>query len=174
MRTSRKHRYVFDLDPINMTPMMNLMVVLIPLLLTSAEFVRLGIIELNLPPAVSATGTGAADEAQSNARKLDLAVTITDRGFFISSSMAVLANEGEPTLPVLNGVHDYSGLSRKLWEIKQQAKDLYPDLEQIIILAEPEIDYQAVVSTMDAARSIEVEGKTEILFPEVFLSATVR
>ncbi|MBN1895511.1 biopolymer transporter ExbD [bacterium] len=174
MRTSRKHRYVFDLDPINMTPMMNLMVVLIPLLLTSAEFVRLGIIELNLPPAVSGAGAAAAEEAGMKAGKLDLAVTITDRGFFISSAMAVLANEGEPTLPVLNGMHDFSGLSMKLLEIKRQAKDLYPDLEQIIILAEPEIDYQTVVSTMDAARSIEVEGNTEILFPEVFLSATVR
>ena len=55
---SKRLRHSSEYVSANITPMMNLMVVLIPLLLASAEYVRLGIIELNLRPA--AAGAGAS------------------------------------------------------------------------------------------------------------------
>ena len=51
----------------NLTPVMNLMVVLIPLLLSSAQFIKIGVIDLNLPPAVGAQG--AAVEAPKEIEK---------------------------------------------------------------------------------------------------------
>ena len=84
-RPSKRSRAEHDGAPPNITPMMNLMVVLIPLLLTSAEFVRLGVIEINLPPAAVGTeGEMLADLPQEELKKLDLSVTVTDQGFFIS------------------------------------------------------------------------------------------
>ena len=110
----------------NITPMMNLMVVLIPLLLSTAEFVRLGVVEINLPPAI----VDRTDEAQSMAR-LDLAVTITDRGFFITSNVGVLSGDrvDQPTIPLIAGpndtmIHDYARLSSKLIEIKQRMEEV--------------------------------------------------
>jgi len=47
---------------LDIRPVMNLMVVLIPLLIAGAEWVKLGIIEINVPPAKSATGPGAGDD----------------------------------------------------------------------------------------------------------------
>jgi len=175
-RPSKRMKHGSDEMHTSITPMMNLMVVLIPLLLSSAEFVKLGIIELNLPPAAAGPeGQLAAEIPQEEIKKLDLTVTITDRGFFISSSLAVLAgtNEGEPSIPLLNGIYDYTSLSQKLHEVKQKAKDNFSDSEQIIIMAEPDIDYQNIVKTMDATRSMSFNGSKEILFPNVSFSATI-
>ena len=175
-RPSRRATRGFELVHTNITPMMNLMVVLIPLLLTSAEFVRLGIIELNLPPAaLGPEGEMLAELPQEELKRLDLTVTITDRGFFISSSMAVLGGQeaGEPSIPLIEGVYDFRGLSNKLYEIKTKAKDKFPDSNQIIIMAELDIDYQTVISTMDASRAIRIGNRIEELFPEVSLSAGI-
>ena len=160
----------------NITPMMNLMVVLIPLLLTSAEFVRLGVIEINLPPAAAGPeGEMLAALPQEDMRRLDLSVTITDRGFFISSSLAVLsgAREGEPSIPLVNGVYDFNTLSRSLHAIKRRAGNRFIDGDHLILMAEPEVDYQSIISTMDAARSIRVNGRRTDLFPNVSLSAVI-
>lgn len=175
-RPSKRAHHSFELEHTNITPMMNLMVVLIPLLLTSAEFVRLGIIELNLPPASAGPdGKTLAEMPLESIQKLDLTVTITNQGFFISSALAVLSGlrEGEPTIPLNQGSYDFPALSEKLYEIKAKALGAFPDTEQIILMAEPEVDYQTVVSTMDAARSIRRNGSSELLFPDVSLSAGI-
>jgi len=165
-----------EVEP-NLTPVMNLMVVLIPLLLSSAQFIKIGVIDLNLPPAVGAKGaiTEAPKEAE---KKLDLAVTITDKGFFISSSLAILkgeSNEGPSISKLEDGEYDFQELSRKLLEIKQKASDNFPDDDKIVIQAEPEISYQILIFTMDAARSIiEEEMQYPIsLFPDVSLAAGI-
>ena len=177
-RPSKRMKHGTELVEPNITPMMNLMVVLIPLLLTSAEFVQLGVIELNLPPAAEGRNSGAMP--REDVRKLDLTVTITDNGFFISTSMAVLGSDGEdsPSIPLTEEgvdsfVYNYSALSEKLYEIKQKAVNRFPDSDKLILVAEPDIDYQTVVSTMDACKVGIIDGSEVILFPEVSLSAGV-
>jgi len=175
-RPSKRRKSIFEMEHANITPMMNLMVVLIPLLLTSAEFVRLGVIELNLPPAaVGPEGQMLAELPQEERKKLDLTVTITDKGFFLSSSVAVLsgAREGEPSIPITDGGYDFETLSSKLYDIKDKAKDRFPDIDDIIIMAEPAIDYQTIISTMDASRGIRINEEMQTLFPNVSLSAGV-
>lgn len=170
----------------NLTPIMNLMVVLIPLLLTSAQFIKLGIIELNLPPSVSAGGIVPMPKEQE--LKLDLSISITQKGFTLSSAMAVLRNdEGEAVSIPLNEdkEYDFDKLNEKLMELKTRVEDKFTDTEKVIIMAEPDIDYQILVSTMDAARSPfkehtvtleEGEKKWtpgDLLFPEVSISAGI-
>jgi biopolymer transport protein ExbD len=158
----------------NMFPMMNLMVVLIPLLLSTASIIKIGIIELNLPPAVGGK-SAQLEQPKEIERKLDLAITITDQGFFLSSSLAVLRTEQEqgPSIPMINGEYNFNELSKKLYEIKKKIQRQFTDADRIVIQAEPDINYQILVSTMDAARSIRVEGKEVALFPEVSLSAGI-
>ncbi|HHS14002.1 MAG TPA: hypothetical protein ENN03_09605 [bacterium] len=180
-RSSKRKKRGLEEMATNITPMMNLMVVLIPLLLTSAEFVKLSVIELNLPPVERGSeGEMLSQLPEENMKTLDLTVTITDKGFFISSAMAVLAGEQaeEPTIPLIRNAdgifeHDYETLSIKLYEIKQRALGRFPDAEQIIILGEPSIVYQTVISTMDAARFININGRQEALYPNVLLSADI-
>ncbi len=160
-----------NLEP-NMTPIMNLMVVLIPLLLSSAELIRISVIELNLPPAKGAKAV-ETPKPEEKELTLDLAVTITDKGFYLSSSAAILKTRGGPSLPKKNGEYDFQSLSLRLLEIKKKAMGRFTDTESIIIQAEPEIDYQTVVSTMDATRSITIDGNQYSLFPKISVSALV-
>jgi len=175
-RPSKMMKHDVEEMQINITPIMNLMVVLIPLLLSSAEFVRLGIIELNLPPAASGERAEVENEIpEEQLKELDLTVTVTDQGFFISSSLAVLAGieANKPSVPLVNGQYDFEMLSTKLFEIKKKANAKFSDTNEIIIMAESDITYQTIVQTMDASRQIEVEGKTITLFPNVSFSARI-
>lgn len=165
----RRSRENENADP-DMTPIMNLMVVLIPLLLSSAHLIKISVIELNLPPAAGAQ----IDTPKEKQLKLDLAVTITDQGFYISSSSAVMQKkEKGPSIPIVNGEYDFDLLAKTLYSIKQKAAGRFADTNSIIIQAEPKVDYQTLVSTMDATRSIKVDDDRVLLFPEVSISALI-
>ncbi len=156
----------------NMTPIMNLMVVLIPLLLSSAQLIKLSVIELNLPPAADMQTEGKKLEQKET--KLDLSITITNKGFYISSSSAIVRNmKGAPSIPLKDGVFDYAALAEKLYQIKGKASGRFEDTNSITIQAEPTIDYQTLVSTMDAARAIKVEEREIPLFPKASVSAMI-
>lgn len=159
---------------LNLTPIMNLMVVMIPLLLSSTAFIKVGIIELNLPPSAGAAGLSGA-KPKETARMLDLTVSITKGGFYIASAIPGLVEKGEgPAVPIqADGKYDFIALSQKLYEIKQKTGQGYPDSETIIIQAEKEVRYQTLVSTMDAARAANIDGKPVPLFPQVQLSAGI-
>jgi len=167
----RRHQKIETLEP-NLIPVMNLMVVLIPLLLSSAEFVRIGMLELNLPPAVGA-GVAESRMPAEVQKTLDLTITITDKGFYLSSALGIARREEGPTIPLVNGEYDYQSLSEVLYEIKKKAVGRFRDDERIIIAAEEDIPYQVVISTMDASRSILKDGNLIPLFPDVLLSAGV-
>lgn len=174
-RPSYRRSYSAEEVEINMTPVMNLMVVLIPLLLTSAQYIKIGVIDLNLPPAVG-TSVSQIQAPKETEKKLDLAVTITKNGFFISSSLAVLKNVDGigPTIPLTeHGKFNFQELSMKLYAIKKQAINNFSDVEKIVVQAEPQINYQLLVNTLDAARTVTVDDKTYTLFPEVSLAAGV-
>ncbi|MBN1349671.1 biopolymer transporter ExbD [candidate division KSB1 bacterium] len=173
----------------NLTPIMNLMVVLIPLLLTSAQFIKLGIIELNLPPSVG-PGSALVDLPKEKERKLDMGITISEKGFILSSSMAILKGDDESgvSIPVsANGEYDYEKLNQKLMLIKTRVEDKFPDTDKIVIMAESDIVYQVLVSTMDAARApfkadtirdsstgiTKAWTPKDELFPQVSISAGV-
>ena len=72
-----------------------------------------------------------------------------------------------------NGDYNFDELSKKLFEVKQKAIGSFSDVDKIVIQAEPDINYQVLVSTMDAARSIIMESKTYTLFPDVSLAAGI-
>jgi biopolymer transport protein ExbD len=175
-KPSKRRHLEMDNTELNLTPIMNLMVVMIPILLSSTQFVRIGILELNLPPSVGAAATaGAGALPKETQRTLDLTVSITDRGFYISSALAVLPGDAAgPTIPKnADGAYDYEALSKKLYEVKQKAREYFPDTEAIVIQAEKDISYQILVSTMDAAREYKIGEERMPLFPLVSLSAGV-
>ncbi len=113
----------------DVTPMLNLMVMLIPFLLTSSEFVKMGAIELKLPESSQAGGGGGGGENQQQS-KLELGVVITAKGFnifhyFNQAEKAAQANQtlGEkpPDIPLVNGQYNYDTLNARLAEVKRKA-----------------------------------------------------
>lgn len=161
---------------LNLNPMLDMMTVLIPLLLANAQFAKIGEIELNLPPATSGMAAGAAALPKETQRTLDLVISITDQGIYISSALSAPEKlpERKPTIVVrADGEYDYAALSQQLYEIKQKAGNNFADPESIVIQAEPKVRYQILVNVMDAARSIRRDEKIISLFPNVALSAGV-
>ncbi len=172
--SKRKSRTVEEVE-LNLFPLMNLMCVLIPMLLSTVSFIKIGVIELNLPQAVGGpvSETVLPKEAQ---RGLDLAVTVTSAGFYLSSSQAVLVNPegGGPTIPRLaDGNYDFEQLNQKLLDLKKRIAGGPLDTKKVILQAEQSIPYQTIVSTMDAARSTKIDGTSYELFPEVLISVGI-
>jgi biopolymer transport protein ExbB/TolQ/biopolymer transport protein ExbD len=125
----------------DVTPMLNLMVMLIPFLLTSSEFVKIGTIELKLPEASSGIGGGGAGNGQENLEnaKLDLGIIITSKGFnifhYFKKESEVNIGERKPDIPLVNGEYDYNTLNKELAEIKRRVlyeiiKAYYPSVPE--------------------------------------------
>jgi biopolymer transport protein ExbD len=96
---------------INLTPMMNLIAILIPALLISVAFVEVAVINVAAP----AIGSAPEQEQDKPPDKppLNLTVTITDKGYTVAGSGGVLGGELEageeqtgPTIPIIQKTID--------------------------------------------------------------------
>lgn len=166
---------------LDIRPVMNLMVVLIPLLLAGAEWVKLGVIDINLPPAKTGgnDGTAQQDEKEKQ-KKLGLTIAITHDGIIIANASALLpGEEGEgPTVGKKeDDSYDYDKLKEKLIEIKKIiAGQGYVDQNRVVLTAERDIEYQIIIDIMDQVQTYEEINeetqakKTKPLFPEVGFS----
>jgi biopolymer transport protein ExbB len=120
-----RHREEEEPADIELTPMLNLMVMLIPFLLSSSEFVRIGAIEMKLPEASAAGAGGDGGGATEELAKLDLGLVITSKGFsvynyFRTDSAAASGAAKEPDIPLKNGEYDFKGLSDRLADVKRK------------------------------------------------------
>jgi len=134
---------------LNITPFMNLMVVLIPFLLTGVVFSKLAVLDLNLPSA------SAAERDPSEVKEpFRLIVTLHPHEITIRGSRLDVTR-----IPSENGKYDLKGLA----SILQQVKTAHPTEKSVIILSEPDIPYESLVAVMDTCRA----GPSEELFPDI-------
>ncbi len=163
-----------DMD-LDIRPVMNLMVVLIPLLIASAEWVKLGVIEINVPPSKSVGDAGGGENEQNEVKekelKLGLKIAITKDGITIGNAQTLLAGEeGDgPTVAVReDGTYDYDKLKEKLVEIKKKVKGKgFKDENRAVITASREIEYQVIIKVMDTSQTYEDANAILPLFPEI-------
>jgi biopolymer transport protein ExbD len=181
MAVKRRTEGVQDL---NLTPIMNLVTILIPFLIMAAQFVNLAVIDSTLP-AIGPPSTTPPDPNEEPPLNLSLAVTA--KGITILGADAVLAPDGAPeleegaerlpTVPcksgnICTGVEDYDWdeLRRQLGLIK----DKYPDDENVILVPDNHMRYEVLVMTMDISRedpdSKGADGESRSLFPFVVIS----
>lgn len=147
-----------DLD---VTAFMNLMVILVPCLLSLAVFTHISILELKIP----GMGQSANSTPQPKPDEIPLSIEITLRKDSISVSdnrMGVIKQ-----FVMTNGAHDFAGLSR----LAQNMKDKVPDKKDVILLVEQDVPYDAVVDTMDTLRMAKIGvGFSTVkreLFPDI-------
>ncbi len=171
-----KRRKTEELDmELDIRPVMNLMVVLIPLLLAGAEFVKVGVIEINLPPP---QGPGVGNKKVLNKEKekqkmLNLKLVITDQGITIGNDFGILrgpSGKGPTIGKTPDGKYDFAQLKAKLIELKKKiAGKGFVDENRIIMTAEPQIEYQTIISVMDNVQTYadSTDKTMKPLFPEV-------
>ena len=156
-RRTRRQRHK-EAEELNITAFMNLMVVLTPVLLITAVFSRLAILELNLPASQSQT---VVDEPP----QFQLEITVRDSGIEVGDRNAGTLNR----IDKQGDDYRLDELSAYLARIKEQV----PDKSDATLLLEPDISYQLLVAVMDRVRIAESRDPADNrlvksdLFPEV-------
>ncbi|HRZ79587.1 MAG TPA: biopolymer transporter ExbD [bacterium] len=180
----KKRKQVADED-INLTPAMNLILILIPLLLTAMETIKMTTINV-ATPQIGPSSEAQPPEDRPEDKPLKLTVALTDRGITLFARDQVIENKDDPlgpTIPKIDGeeesvvdgtktpgkVYDYNKLAEMLADIKAAN----PAEENIIITAESNTKYHYIIKIMDAARERKDGDKKTMLFPNVVLSAGV-
>ena len=154
MRRSRfrsRSKFAVELD---ITAFMNLIVILVPFLLTSAVFTRVAVLQLNLP-----AGARAVDELKPD---FELEVTIRPDALEVGDRGKGLVQR----FPKTTTGYDYAALSRLLQEIKTR----FPDKVEATILSEADTAYDTLVQVMDTVRVAKAatdKATVYELFPEI-------
>jgi biopolymer transport protein TolR len=184
IRKKSKHH---DLDPseaageLNIVPFLDIVVnIIMCLLLMTAYIVAASELDARLPITSRGGRAGANPEAT-----LNLSVTIAENGIIVAGSGGKLApgctnmqpgrvitvvnlpnSAADPNNDGLPDIYDWPGLTRCLATVKSQ----FPDESQVIVSADPNVEYRHLIAAMDAMRA---DGELP-LFPEIMLSAGVR
>ncbi len=169
-----KKKRVAEAEEVNLVPIMNLVTILIPFLLMAIQFVSLAVIDSTLP----AIGPPSTEQADEDEKPLNLSVIISDEGYTVAGAEAVLPPAGEgdgPTVPCTEpGCPDADAYDRdELRRLLNLIKDEYPNDETVILVPEPRVQYEVLVTTMDATRDdpeTKVDGKPRLLFPAVVIA----
>jgi len=148
-----------DLD---ITPFMNLMIVLVPVLLMSLVFSQITILQLNLPDL-----TGSVTQSAERNRQLE--VVLRKSGIEVYFPSGVLIKRIEDKQTDDGKEPDYETLSLVLQEIKKQVKKK----SDVLLLSEADVSYQDLVSAMDTVRgftTVVATSAVEVeLFPDISL-----
>jgi biopolymer transport protein ExbD len=153
MRSSRMRRHAAELD---VTAFINLIVVLVPFLLSTAVFTRLSVIDLSLPAQTSGVEQLKVDE-------LKLEVVIRPDAIEVGDKIGGLIAR----LP--NGAQGYD--TAALAGIVEQLKARFPQQGNATVLALPDTSYDVLVQVMDAVRERPARAVSKQpavpLFPDI-------
>ena len=158
-----RQRRSHDVEELNITAFMNLMVILVPFLLITAVFSRVTILELSLP----APSDSAASE---DVPEFQLELTIRSAKIEVGDAKSGLLKE----FPKNDGATSFDLVA--LSEFLQQVKASFPDKTAATLLLEPEIDYDTLVQIMDTVRVFKPEGELQPhaeLFPDISIGDAV-
>jgi biopolymer transport protein ExbD len=154
-RSRRARQQVAEL---NVTAFMNLMVVLVPFLLIMAVFSRITIHELNLPSAADATPDEQPPGLQLEVIMRADRLVLADRR---RGPLHQIPNTGEG--------YDLDTLTERLRGLKASA----PQVDSATILLEPQVDYQSLISVMDALRGGQPAAQPGMMLPELFPNISI-
>jgi biopolymer transport protein ExbD len=158
-RSSRLLRYFHKHEPteINLVSMIDMMTILVFFLLVHGGFIRLAILQLNLPSADSA--------AASEPPAFVLEITVRESRIEI----------GDRSTGLLKTI-ERSGRGYELGELTEYLTSLkreFPTKDDATVLVEPEVPYDVVIAVMDRVRVAEEYDAVlnrvnrNALFPEI-------
>ncbi len=165
----QRRRNSADLEcEIDMVPIMNMFLVLIPFLLASSTTLFLNGINTSVP-VLAQTSTIQQLDKKSDV-KITATVKLKNNQFVLQASSDELPEEKLKKLDAVlnntNGKYQYAQLATALVNIKS----LYPKSDTLILMPDDAIIYDRIVKTMDVARAFN--GQT--LFPNVVVSGQVQ
>ena len=172
----RKKKGVDDnIEDLNLVPIMNLVVCLIPMVLVGTALVKLGVIPVNAPNF----GTGKSQEQEEDNKPLNLTIGLGKDAIYLKAggvTLSSIISDGDPSedggikIPVLKPkemrdltignvtvskpyyFYNYPVLYQRLVQIKDRIQATYPKENTIKVSADKEIPVRHVIETMDLMR----------------------
>lgn len=163
---TRNRRKNEDDPEVNMIPIMNIFLVIIPFLLSSVSFFHIKAISTSVP--VLADSRAAAETQQKIKLTVIVEMRIAELRLSAISeelSAAVLADYDRR----LKLNPDGSYPLQKLNDYLQLLKSIYPSSDTLILIPDNTVIYESIIQAMDAARSVAENP----LFPNVVLSGSL-
>jgi biopolymer transport protein ExbD len=156
MRVRRLRKTAAQLE---ITAFINLIVVLVPFLLSTAVFTRLSVIELSLP----AKNIGALEHVKPN--NLQLEVVVRPDALEVGDRVGGLIERiaAKPEGPNLVA----------LATLVQQLKNRFPEQRDATVLAEADTPYETLVQVVDALRSGRAENGGKLVRVELFPNVSI-
>lgn len=139
---------------LEITAFINLIVVLVPFLLSTAVFTRLAVIDLTLP----AQASGALEQLKEG--NLQLEVVIRHDALEVGDRIGGLIQR----IPAGPRGHDLSSLAALMLQLKQR----FPDKTAATVLAEPNTPYDTLVQVMDAMRATNTAQGARLVHSDLF------
>jgi len=170
---NRRKKRVQSFNNVNLTPLLDFIVAVIPVLLLSVTFFDYVTLDASLPTFVSSEEQRVVN---NNEEKLGLTVAITDDGFVIGGQGGLLKVNGGETIirKTANGNYNYISLNNKMSEIKKRFSKEWT----VIIVPQSDTKFETLINTMDATREflvVDSSGKMQrqVLFPDVVVGGGI-
>ncbi len=156
---SKKGRVSEEPVDLNMVPIMNLFLAMIPFLLSCAAFFQASVINASVP-ALSEGSNDQSDEPKKELKKISLNLQVTKEGFTLSADGDQPEEELKAIttrIPKKNGEYDFEKLAKKCRELHEK----YDKSDTVVILPDKDIRYDVLIHTMDATRERIVDTKLD-------------
>jgi biopolymer transport protein ExbD len=158
--TIRKRRLRKEAAHLEITAFINLIVVLVPFLLSTAVFTRLAVMDLKLPAAAA---QGAIEQLKLNDLQLEVvlrrdALEVGDR---IGGLIQRIERKGDG--------QDIKALAALMVQVKGK----FPEKAEASLLADPEIPYDDMVQVMDAMRATITAQGAKIMRTQLFPNISI-
>jgi biopolymer transport protein ExbD len=156
-------------DEIELVPIMNMFLVLIPFLLLSASFFHIKAINTSVP-VMASTDSRPSTAPHKSSAKVTVIVEFKESALLVSAMSSDLTynelSKLETELPVKPQKEYPLG---DLADHLRYIKDMYPKSDTLILVPDTTVVYGTLIETMDAARS----KNSQELFPNVVLSEKI-
>lgn len=161
-----------EVDDLNLIPLMNLFVTMIPLLLLTAAFYHIGMVSASVP-----TQSEEETTVETGTSAVSVNVRMNGDGYNLTASSATLSESElkalDAHIPLRGNEYDYEALTGALERIKRK----YEQSDTIMLVPAKSSRYEQMIKTMDAARTMTItyNGKKQPaqLFPVVVVTSLV-
>lgn len=157
MRRLKRHKKAYEVKELDITSFMNLMIVLVPVLLMSMVFSQVTVLDLKLPD-------GAASDSPPDLKNQQLELVIHPEYMDLNFPAGIRLKR----IAKVEGEYDYKLLSVILQEVKRNLREKDVEKKDILVLSQPNTDYQTLVSVMDTVRSFQAVVAASVVDAELF------
>ncbi len=169
-RFREKAESTFD---INLAPMLDVIVAIVPMLLLSVVFMRVTMVEAQVPQIVAE----AIENNKNKPNPVTVALVIDHSAF----KFEITDNGKKSSISVaaVNGIPDLDALGKEAATIKKK----YPDVFRVEVKPAKTVSLEKIISTLDTIRTLKngdtvtikdektgKTGETNLMFPEVVFS----